>query len=597
MYDTRPKLSKEAEKRRASIPARPIYTPPPRQPKPPMSFVQWLGVLLLLMILGWFSGWAFSKWTQRNDMPAADAPKVARLKKLPTITAQYRADDGPADAAAAKDTAATFADKAFGAGPFRPGEVLLRENSDAELQALLARAQAAGGTLLGLIRGNFGVRFSFPDAASMARFLRGSGQDPALNPELNYTVTLPTQPDVPTDPYAPGGLAPFGSQALSYMGVPTDNADWGKGITVAMLDTGLSPGTPNILKGGPITQYDMTTGQSAPGVGHGDMVISLLTGANGEQGIVPASPIVSVRVLDSSGQGDVFGVTDGIYTAVDQGAKVLSLSLGTNQPSAMLLAAIDYALSQGVVVVAAAGNDGNGQISYPAAYPGVVAVGSIDATGQRATFSNYGNQMDLTAPGVGINTVTTDGNMSFSGTSASAPLVAGAIAGLLSTNSSMTGQQAVSLLVQYADAAGPVSSNSTANEFYGSGIVDVGRVLNRTDPNYTDLALADLYLNITSLPTGGTAPMQVSIQNRGNTMIGQASINVNIGGQLIQQVVTGLQPNEVRAITVSVPVAPMLSSAGLQVTGQASMGQYDANMNNNMKSRVVRLIPANSTSP
>ncbi len=202
--------------------------------------------------------------------------------------------------------------------------------------------------------------------------------------------------------------------------------------------------------------------------------------------------------------------------------------------------------------------------------------------------------MDLAAPGVGITTVTTDGNMSFSGTSASAPLVAGAIAGLMSSNPGMSGQQAVDLITQYADFAGPVTDTGT-NQFYGAGIVDMSRVLNRGNSTYTDIALADMYLNITSLPTTPTAPMQISVQNRGNTPINVASVNVNVGGQVIQQTFTGLQPGEVRSIDVGVSVAQMLQPSGEQVSAQVSLSSFEDNVTNNAKTRTVRLVPANST--
>jgi hypothetical protein len=412
------------------------------------------------------------------------------------------------------------------------------------------------------------------------------------NPELNFDVSLPTTPNVPIDPYAPGSLRPFGNSALSYMGVPSDNLTWGQGITIAMLDTGLSPGTTNILTGGSITQYDMTGAGDAPPVGHGDMVVSLFTGANGEQGIVPAASIMSIRVLDSNNQGNVFGVTDGIYTAIANGAQVLNLSLGTNSPSSILQSAINYALSQNVIVVAAAGNDGNGQISYPAAYPGVIAVGAVDATGQRATFSDYGPQMAIAAPGVGLDTVTTAGVVSFSGTSASAPLVAGAIAGLISTNPNMTGQQAVDLLTQYADFAGPVTASGT-NQFYGAGVIDVGRVLSRGNAFLTDVAVADMYLNVTSMPTTPTAPMQISIQNRGNTMLGMVQVSVDVNGAPTSQTLTSMAPGEVRAVNVDLPVADLLSATGVQVSARADLAaQTDSKPANNTKARVVRLVSA-----
>ncbi len=605
MNTPKPNLRKDLEKRRASLPVRPLYTPPttPAKSAPPMSTTRFVGLLVLLALSGWGAGWLVSALTK------PPALKISGLDNLPTsahtLATRYVKNGNspivleekpvPVDEPG-NDASAALADRAFATGPYRTGEIIFSAGSPEELAALVQRAQAAGGTLLGSIRQSNSVRLSFPDAAAMAKFLRGNpGDSPIPQPDLNYTVDLPTPPPDPTDPFAPGSLQPFGGSALSFMGVPAENANWGRGVTVAMLDTGLSPGTTNILKGGAITQYDLTGGQDVPPVGHGDMVASLLAGAKGEQGIVPAASIVSLRVLDSAGQGDVFSVTDGIYTAISDGAKVLNLSLGTNSTSSMLESAINYALSQNVVVVAAAGNDGNGQITYPAAYPGVVAVGAVDATGQRATFSNYGSQMDIAAPGVGITTVTTGGNFSFSGTSAAAPLVAGAIAGLISNNPNLTAQQAVGLLTQYADFAGPVTANST-NEFYGAGVIDVGRVLDRGNTSLSDVAVADMYLNITTMPTSPTAPMQVSIQNRGNTVLPSVQVSIDVGGTYVSQTLPAMQPNEVRAVNVNLPVAQLLQPAGLQVSAQAQINANDSNPSNDSKTRVVHLVSASPAS-
>lgn len=587
-------LRKDMEKKRANVPVRPLAalaSVEKKKSKPkPMTVGRWVAILVVLAVLGWCAGWGVSVYLAPPEMHITsldNLPTKARAHSINTYGGIPAVGD---DSAEKKDAASALADKAFQTGPYRSGELVFRAGSAEELAALVARAQAAGGVLLGAIRQVNAVRFSFPNAASMTQFLRGNaGDEPVPGADLNYTVSLPTTP-APTDPYAPGSLQPFGTMALAYMGVPQDNANWGQGVTVAMLDTGLSPGTTNILKGGAVTQYDMTGASDTPALGHGDMVASLLAGANGEQGIVPGSPIMSVRVLDSNDQGDVFGVSDGIYTAVDGGAKVLSLSLGSSQSSDILQAAVDYAISQGVVVVASAGNDGNGAIDYPAAYPGVVAVGSVDATGQRATFSDYGPQLDLMAPGVGLTTVTTGGNMSFSGTSASAPLVAGAIASLLSSNPSMTGEQAVDMLTQYADFAGPVTGNAT-NEFYGAGTVDLGRVLNRNDAIFTDAAVADMYLDVTTMPTTPTVPLQVSVQNRGNTELGLVNVNISYGGQAITQSLVGMAPNEVRAITVDLPVAQLVQPNGLQVDAQVSTNNDD-NLLNNGKARLIHLTPA-----
>jgi len=616
MTPSPPKAGKPSHPRHRPTDAELLLTKP-RQHKQ-RSLVQWLLIFVFLGVVGWFTGSELAVLTTPKVLP----PKVAALPATKNKTAQNIArndgstgglnpetpatadgDSGDTSTAAesllaAAASALLDATKAFQPGPYRQGELVVQASSPEQFAALLKRAQAAGGTLLGSIDNANAARLSFPDAQSMGEFLQsGAGADSgdsSASAELNNTVSLPT-PVVPvTDPYAPGSLQPFGSGAMTYMGVPQNNNTWGNGVMIAMLDTGLAPGTTNLLKDKSITELDLTNGSTTPPVGHGDMVASLLAGAPREQGITPAASILSIRVLDSNNEGDVFTVAQGIYAAVADGAKVLNLSLGTTSPSTVLQQAVNYALSQGVVVVAAAGNDGTGQISYPAAYPGVVAVGAIDATGTRATFSDFGPQLTVVAPGVGLNAVTTNGTMSFSGTSASSPLVAGAVAGLMSTSPGMTGNDAVALLTQYANFEGPLTDNGTqTNDLYGYGVVNLTRVLNRFNAQYFDIAVADMVVNVTTMPTTPTAPLQVTVQNRGNTVATQVGVTISYNGTDYTQTIPSLSPGDVQAVTVQLSVAQLTSAAGVQVTASVGYFGNDVNPNNNTTSRIVRLVQSN----
>jgi hypothetical protein len=146
------------------------------------------------------------------------------------------------------------------------------------------------------------------------------------------------------------------------------------------------------------------------------------------------------------------------------------------------------------------------------------------------------------------------------------------------------------MLTDYADFAGPVTDTGT-NEFYGAGIVDLGRVLNRNDSTYTDVAVADMYLDVTTMPTTSTVPVQISIQNRGNTDLGLVRVNVSYGGEAITQSLTGLAPNAVQAVTINLPVSQLASPSGLQVEAEADT-LNDDNPTNNIKGRVIHLVPA-----
>lgn len=157
--------------------------------------------------------------------------------------------------------------------------------------------------------------------------------------------------------------------------------------------------------------------------GHGTMVAGLV------RLTAPSAWIMPLRVFDGSGQGHVFDIVRAIYHAVDHGADVINMSFSVGQGSQELRRAIQYARLHGVVCVAAAGNQGDNSLIYPAAYPDVISVASLE--GEELTlFSNYGsNIVELGAPGSGVISAFPGGLYGAGwGTSFSAPLVAGTVA-------------------------------------------------------------------------------------------------------------------------------------------------------------------------
>lgn len=240
-------------------------------------------------------------------------------------------------------------------------------------------------------------------------------------------------------------------------------------IVVAVVDTGLDLNHPD-LQGQWINGYNELNPQSLPqdNQGHGTHVSGIIAAALnnsiGVAGIAPQCKIMPIKALDSNGQGDDMDIAVGIRWAVDHGAKIINLSLGsplnsngTYDDSGVVDDAVKYAHSKGVLLVAAAGNDGIGILNYPAALPGVIAVGSADSQNRRSYFSNYGSTLSLLAPGEQILStfpVSLPGQMpyqSLSGTSVATPIVSAVAALIWSANPTWNKDQVIQKLLSSAN--------------------------------------------------------------------------------------------------------------------------------------------------
>lgn len=332
----------------------------------------------------------------------------------------------------------------------------------------------------------------------------------------NYLVQLPAAPD-PQGPGIQASAVPFGSGALSWLGIG-DNETWGVGQKIAIIDTGVvehpTLNTEHVSNSQDFVEVDGTTGTEING--HGTAVASVAAGTHAAApGVAPAAQVLSFRVADSDGNSDSFTLAQGILAAAEAGADVINISLGSTGDSGVVEEAVNKAMAAGSTIVAAAGNNGADSLSYPAAYEGVISVGSVDAAGQHLDFSNTAESLNISAPGYAVPAAWPGEQViQFTGTSASAPFVSGAIAAVMSWDPSLTGQQSYDLLVYHANEAGAPGTDA----IYGEGILNVGRVVNAETSGIHDAAVASHYY-AGDLGNNGREILQIVVENRGTELL------------------------------------------------------------------------------
>ena len=228
-----------------------------------------------------------------------------------------------------------------------------------------------------------------------------------------------------------------------------------------------------------------------------------------------------------------------------------------------------------------------GQVTYPGGYRPVIGVGAIDANGDVANFSNYGEGIEIGAPGVGVS-VAWDGNSEvlMSGTSASAPYVAGAVAGILSDNPGMSSAEATALIERYANDAAAAGEDV----YVGNGILDVERITRRNDPTFSDAAVTGFWLDLSKASEEGTGSLSVTLQNRGNSTFSQATLEVILGGESYQFAYSSWEKGTARAETFTLPISDLVNEEGVPVSARLQVtGSVDEKSANNTRAGLLRV--------
>lgn len=296
---------------------------------------------------------------------------------------------------------------------------------------------------------------------------------------------------------------------------------------IAIVDTGVDASHRDVgAKVLPGWNFVSNNSNTADDYGHGTHVAGIAAAVSnnfdGVAGMAWHNPILPVKVLDWEGRGTYDAIAAGITYAADRGAAVINLSLGGLYDSQTLRKACEYAYRRGAVLVAAAGNNASTLIRYPAAYPTVIAVGATTQTDDKAYFSNYGEQLSVTAPGVDIlstmplEPVTLNSEYgyatmydSLSGTSMACPHVAGLAALMLSVNPYLAPDDVRHLLQRTALDLGELGWD----ERFGYGRVQA------------DAALAELMY---PRPPDATAPsLDILVPAPGDALTGAALVAIS----------------------------------------------------------------------
>lgn len=256
-------------------------------------------------------------------------------------------------------------------------------------------------------------------------------------------------------------------------------------VTIAVIDTGVDLHHPDLagrlVEGRNIlAENDNADDDNGHGTHVAGIIASQTNNREGIAGMTWFNKIMPIKVMNAEGSGTSFDVANGIMWATDHGAEVINLSLGNYQPAEVIEEAIQHAFDNNVILVAATGNDSTDQPGYPAAYPQVISVAAVDRDGEWAEFSNFGNYVDVTAPGVAIaSTYPGNAYAELSGTSMAAPHVTALAALIRSSYPELSNTRVKQIINQTTTDLGQPGYD----DYYGNGLINIAEALQAAHKN------------------------------------------------------------------------------------------------------------------
>ncbi len=405
-------------------------------------------------------------------------------------------------------------------------ELLVQTKFGVPKEQIAGDLQAAGATVISEIPQIRVKQIKVPPNA-LERVQAALSRNPHFNfVEYNFiggATATPNDSYFPSQWHLPRISAPSG----------WDINSGSESLIIAIIDSGVDPTHPD-LSDKLLPGYNFLSGNTDTHdvLGHGTAVAgaaaAISNNSTGVAGVAWANPIMPLVVLNSSNYASYYDIAQAITYAADHGAKIMNISIAGANSSSALQNAADYAWNKGAIIFASAANYSTSTPYYPAACNNVVAVSATDSNDTLASFSNYGNWVDITAPGVSIYTTSNGGGYDArSGTSFSSPVAAGVGALIMSANPSLGNAQVVDILLKNSDDLGA----SGFDPYFGYGRVNVYRSLQAA---------------ISSSPVGDTAAPIVNIVSPANnslitgTVTITASANDDVGVSKVELYVDGI---------------------------------------------------------
>lgn len=314
--------------------------------------------------------------------------------------------------------------------------------------------------------------------------------------ERNYYIQIKQTPSDPLNKYQYYLSSDYFSNLYN---IPVST-----NVIVAVLDTGVDYTHPDLRNQIAINELEIEDGRDTDNNGviddiyganfynslgesngnpmddnsHGTHIAGTIAAENNNQigvsGLNSGAKILPVKFLNSSGSGTTYQAVLGFYYAVSRGARIINCSWGFRSPVQSLQTAIDYAVDNGVIVLAATGNDGANIDEYPASYSNVLAIGSLDSDDSLSYYSNTGDQVDFATYGRNIYSTIPDNNYAYkSGTSQSTAIMTGIISRLVSAIPNISNATLMNVLITSTDDLGSPGKDS----LYGYGNIDTSRLI------------------------------------------------------------------------------------------------------------------------